>query len=177
MRTAILVIAVVLSAAVLRADDHTVLFDDDADFSSFKTFTVANGTVRSERPELNSPLVIKKLGDAVRTALTSAGLKETATRGDLMATVIVSAVDYGIGPGGRANPIRPRRSGGAGGPAILQADFTEATLVVDLKKLAPDTLVWRGVYHDSENNPAKLAGTLPKDVARLLSEYPPRKKK
>jgi hypothetical protein len=33
------------------------------------------------------------------------------------------------------------------------------------------------VYHDTEKDAGKLADALPKDAAKLLSEFPPRKKK
>ncbi len=169
-------VVLALATAVLLADDHSVIFDEDVDFSIFKTFTMRAGRMTSERPELSFPAVMKTIGQAIRTSLTARGLKEVADRGDLLVEHSVAGVDYGIGPFGRPNAIRPGPRGGRGGRA-MQVDFTEATLVIDLKHGDPETLLWRGVFHDTENDARKLAEALPKDAATLLSQYPPQRRK
>jgi len=60
-----------------------------------------------------------------------------------------------------------------GGAAV---DFTEATLVIDLKDMRSNMLIWRGVYHDNESDAKRLAEALPRDAAVLASEYPPKKR-
>ena len=161
----------VLSVGLL-ADDHTVLFDEDIDFAAFKTFSLGEARMTSDRPELNFPAVMATLTDRIRTTLAGKGLKELPDRGDLTVQLRVTGVDFSIGPFGRPNAIRPGGRGGRGGTV----DFTEATLVLDLLTGDPATLVWRGVYHDSENDARKLAEALPGDAATLLGQYPPRKK-
>src|SRR5262245_49086656 len=99
------------------ADDHSVIFDEDVDFSTFKTMTVRDATVTSDRPELTFPAVSKTLTDAIRSALTAKGLKAAATDpADLEVICRVTGVDYAIGPFGRPNAIPPGR-GGRGGRA------------------------------------------------------------
>lgn len=171
-------VVLVLSSAVLVADDHSVLFDEDVDFSIFKTFTVREGRMASERPELNFPAVMKTLGEAIRATLASRGLTENPGRADVAVEYSVTGVDYNIGPFGRPNAIRPGQRGGRGSRGnAVPVDFTEVTLVIDLKHGDPGTLVWRGVYHDTENDARTLAEALPKDAAKLLSPYPPQRKK
>jgi Domain of unknown function (DUF4136) len=171
-------VVLALSSAVLLADDHSVIFDEEVDFSTFKTFAVHEGHMASERPELNFPAVMKTLDAAIRSALTASDLKEVTNRPDLVVEYSVTGVDYGIGPFGRANVLGAGRGGGRGPRAsALPVDFTEATLVIDLKHGDPATLLWRGVYHDAENDAKKLGEALPKDAAKLLSEYPPKRKK
>lgn len=166
-------IALVLFSAVLAADDHSVIFDEDVDFAAFGTFTVRPGSIVSSRPELNFPAVARALADSARTAMGQRGLKETAANADLVVDFKVTGVDYSIGPFGRPNAINgPRGRGGRGG----QVDFTEATLVLDVSRREPEELVWRGVFHDSENDAGKLAAELPKDVAKLLADFPPKRK-
>jgi len=178
VRSFALAVALTLSSAVLLADDHSVIFDEDIDFSIFKTFTLREGAMRSDRPELKFPAVMQNLGGAIRAALTARGLKEAADRADLVVEYSVTGQDYDIGPFGRANAVRSGSRGGRGAGAIGgQVDFTEATLVIDLKRREPDELLWRGVYHDTEDQAAKLADALPKDAVTLLSQYPPRKKR
>jgi hypothetical protein len=171
VRVAALLIGVLLSPAVLVADDRMVLFDHDVDFSKFKTFTLRAASVDSKRPEINSPITTKKLTDGISAALQARGLKEAAQSADLVVETTVKAIDYGIGPFGRANPI----GRGRGGAQASTPDFTDATLIIDLK--AAGAMVWRGVYRDTENSAPKLAEALPKHAANLLKDYPPGKKK
>ena len=174
MRAGTLLFGLMLSSAVLLADDRTILFDPEVDFSTFKTFALRDGTMDSQRPELNSAITIKKLTDTVRGALIGRGLKESPDPADLVVEYSVKAQDFGLGIFGRANPIGSR---GRGGAQASTPDFTDATLVIDLKAGDPRAMVWRGVYRDTESTAPKLADALPKHATKLLSEYPPKKKK
>jgi hypothetical protein len=169
--TAIAVLAVLFASAVLAADDHSVIFDEDVDFSTFKTFTMRKGRMTSDRPELNFPVVLDVLGGVIRKTLIAKGLKEGDDRADLVVEYSVKAVDFSIGPFGRANEMR----GGRGRVGASQADFTEATLVLDLTRRDPDTLLWRGVYRNAEPEPGKVAELLPRNAVTLLAQYPPRR--
>ena len=172
MRAAVLSCVAVLavSTAVLLADDHSVIFDEEVDFSRFMTFTMSDARIDSARPELSFPLVVKTLSNTVRGAFVTKGLKDTSDRPELLIECSVKGVDYSIGPFGRPNAIMP---GQARGGRSMQVDFTDATIVIDVD---PPALIWRGVYHDTENDARKLAKALPKDATRLLAEYPPKKK-
>ena len=170
-------VALLFASAVVLADDHSVIFDEDVDFSTFKTFSLRETRITSERPELNFPAVAKTIGQTIRAALTAAALKESTDRADLVVESSVTGVDYGIGPFGRANVIRPPRGGGAGQPSAATVDFTEATMVIDFKHGTSGALLWRGVYHDTETDPQKLSEALSRDAAKLLSAFPPKKGK
>ena len=175
MRVAALALVVVaLFASGLTADDHSVSVDEDVDFAIFKTFMLSAGRMRSDRAELNFPAVMSALGDVIRTALRTHGLAEAAGRADLIVEHSVTGVDYSIGPFGRANIVRPGRRGS---PSPGPVDFTEAILVIDLKRSDSGALVWRGVYYDAERDPRKLAEALPKDAAKLVSAHWPKRKK
>src|SRR5436190_6791759 len=143
--------------AVLLADDHNVDFDSHTDFSVIKTFALHEAKVNSPRPELNNPLVARKIGDAIRSELIAKGLKETSNPDVL--------VDYGI-----TGEEYAEQRGGA-------PSFNRGILVIDLVKRDSKTLVWRAVYRDDERTAGKLAQKLPADVKKSLSEYPPRQKK
>ena len=60
----------------LCADDKDTDFDAQTDFSKFKTFTLRQGQNESKSPELNSPLVRKKIEDSIRSQLIGKGLTE-----------------------------------------------------------------------------------------------------
>src|SRR5262249_19661056 len=135
---------------VLYADEHNVDFDPHTDFSIFKTFALHEAKVNSPRPELNNPLVARKIGDTIRAELIAKGLKETPASPDLL-------VDYGI----TGEEYAAQR----GGPP----SFNRAILVIDLVKRDSKTLVWRAVYSDDEKTAGKLAQTLPGDAKKSLS--------
>ena len=169
-------VALVLSSTLLVADDHTVLFDEDVDFSVFKTFVMRDGKVTSARPELSFPAVMKTLTGTIRGALTARGLKPGDDTADLVVEFKATGVDYTVGPFGRASAVNPARAG-RGRPSGVAVDFTEVTLVIDLSRGEPRELVWRGVYHDTESDPQLLADALPSNAATLLAQYPPRRRK
>ncbi len=178
MRTALawfVALVLVLASAVLLADDHSVIFDEDVDFSTFKTFTMRDVRMTSDRPELNFPAVVKTIGEAMRTSLTALGLKETDARADLIVECQVNGTDFNIGPWGRPNTVGPGRGRGRA-PSSAPVDFTEVTMVIDLTRVDSSALVFRGVYHDTEGDPEKLVKALPKDATTLLSQYPRKKK-
>jgi hypothetical protein len=162
----------------LRADDHTVDFDDDVTFAAFRTFAIKDGKIDSTRPEVNNSLVVNALKNAIRGELTAKGLKETADRPDVVVQYMVEATEYNVGPFGRANPIAPARGsrGGRGDSTFEPVDFIEGTLVIDVSTAQAALLVWRGVYRDDEKNSAKFAQKLPSDTRKLLSQYPPKKR-
>ena len=65
MRALALPVALVLSSALLVADDRSVTFDHSVDFAALKTFTVRDTQVSSSRPELSNPLFAKHVVDKV----------------------------------------------------------------------------------------------------------------
>jgi len=163
-------------SAVVLADDHVVLFDKDVDFTAFKTFLAQAPIVSSERPELKFPAVASAILDAARAALKTRGLAESNAASDLALGIILRSDDYGVGPYGRLGIVHPPQRGRPGTSNGLTVAYTEAVLVVDLRR-KDNTLIWRGVYRDSDESQSKLADNLPKHATSLLSEYPPRKSK
>ena len=64
VRCMTLAMAIALLAAPLFADQKDIDFDQQADFSKFQTFTIRQGQITAKSPELNSPLVRKKIEDS-----------------------------------------------------------------------------------------------------------------
>jgi hypothetical protein len=167
-----LALGVLVCAVTLLADDRSITFDKNVEFSTFKTFAVHDVRVSSSRPELSNALFATQVGEAIRTVLTAKGLTETPDRADLLVDSSVTGVDYSIGSAGRANPLPPGRPT----PSFAPVSFTEGTLVIDLTAGQSSKLVWHGVYRRPRDSAAKLAQKLPDDAKKLLSEYPPKKK-
>jgi uncharacterized protein DUF4136 len=168
----VVMVAVLMSAVELAADDRSVTFDKGTDFAPLKTFTVRDVRVTSSRPELGNALFAMQVHDAIRDALAAKGLKETSTGPQLVVESSVTGIDYSVGPAGRANPIPPGRAA----PSFAPVSFTEGTLVIDLKAADSGKLVWHGVYRRPKDSAGKLAEKLPGDARKLLSEFPPKKK-
>jgi hypothetical protein len=162
LRTLLALFVVAIFASAVIADEHSIVFDEHADFSRLTTFEIRDGKCDSTRPELNNPLYLKKIAETIRVALTAKGMKETADHPDIF-------VDYRV-VGTEVSTIdRPseRLHGG-----VL---YVQGTVTVDLVRRDPRLLIWEGIYHDDESNGSKLAQSLPSDVKKLLSKYPPKK--
>ena len=154
MKPAIAIVTAMLFATLPLADRHHVVSDDKVDFSGLKTFSLAEGGATTTRPELNNPLIFKKIRDAIRVQLSAKGLTESQNRPDVM-------VNFTIGED------RPN------GPSVI---FDQGTLVIDMTARDGSSQIWHGVYTDDKSTPAKLAQKLPGKVRSLLSAYPPKKK-
>jgi hypothetical protein len=148
-------LAVLMLTVPLFADHQHVVFDDKTDFSGLKTFVIREGRATTTRPELNNTLLFKKVEDAIRSQLSAKGLSESQNHPDV-------SVDFSLGED------RPS------GPSVT---FHQGTLVIELTKPDDRSLVWHGVYTDENSSPGKFAEKLPADVKKILSDYPPKKKK
>jgi hypothetical protein len=152
----------VLLAPVLLADTRHIEVDEKADFSAFKTFVVREGRATSRKAEINNKVLLAKIQDTIRTGLSSKGMKETPDRPDLIVT-------FSLAEQGQRGVV------GRGIRNTRVITTSEGTLVIEMT--SGTSLVWYGVYADSEGDAAKLASKLPDDAKKLLSEYPPKKKK
>src|SRR5262245_28252052 len=174
----VFVVGLIMSLTVVRADDLNVDFDPNTDFSGLKTFSLEIGKVTSPRPELDNPLFLKVIGRALRTSLVSKGLKEAADKPDLVVDFSVSSED--ISTSARGTPVPALGAGRRGGRMVstgpVSVRYTTAMLVIDITAGNAGKAIWRGVYHDEESTGSKLVQKLPEDAAKLLQDYPPRKK-
>ena len=164
---------VALSSASIVADDYVVLMDDDVDFSILRTFTVRDVNVASQHPALGSPILRNQLRDATQATLAGRGLTAATNQPALIVDCSVRGVNFTVDRTGR--PVEQRN--GRGSRARKPRDFTEGTLVIDVTRADTRELVWRGVYHDSEQDPSKVAAALPAHAAKLLSQFPRQRKR
>jgi len=170
MRVAAVAALTLLFVSVpLRADQKDTDFDPQTNFLKYKTFTFRQGQIEAKSPELNSPLVRKKIEDSIRSQLMAKGMTEVQNRPDVVVNFRFGAADrrqvesFPAGRWGRRRRIETFR-------------FTEGTLVVNLMDTDGRDLVWRGIYRDDESNPGKISNKLPDDIKKLFSDFPPKKK-
>jgi hypothetical protein len=161
MRAVVLCALVAGSIAAVTADDLSVVKAPDADFSSFGTFAIHDGTIHTGRPELDNRLFARKLARTIRAALEAGGFKEAAIQPDLVVDFTLTGEDFAVGerPPARGLGPQPRR-------------FTEGTLVIDLSKNGDKDPLWRGTYRDDESTGSKLVQKLPDDARKLIDRLP-----
>jgi hypothetical protein len=155
MKTAVSFAIVMFLASPFLADRRHVVTDDKTEFSAIRTFSISEGRAKTTRPELNNRLIFKKIEDAIRAQLSARGLTESQNRPDVVVSFVVGE-------------DRPH------GPSVV---FDQGTLVIELTRRDSNSMIWQGVYTDEESTPAKVAEKLPRNVQKLLSEFPPKKKK
>ena len=170
LRIPALALTFLLLSMPLVADEKDTDFDHATDFGKFKTFMIRQGQIAAKAPELNSPLVRKKIEDSIRSQLLAKGLREVQSRPDLAVNYRFGSADrrqkegFPVGRWGRVRRVETFR-------------FTEGTLVVNLMDTEGRDLVWQGIYRDDESSPAKVSNRLPDDIKKLFSDFPPKKKK
>jgi hypothetical protein len=177
MRISVLLFGL-LASVVLLADDRTIDYDPNTDFSKVKTFALREGRIDSPKPELNNRLFGLKLTEAIRSELLAKGLKESRESPDVFIDFSITGRDLSVVE--RGVDVRMPTMRGmpgvvipSGGPqAVL---LTEGALVIDMKDPG-GKLLWRGTHRNEENRSPKLAQKLPADAKKLLSQYPPKKK-
>jgi uncharacterized protein DUF4136 len=151
------------------AQKITVQFDQDADFSHFKTFTIRPGQLNSKNPALNSDLVRKRIDADIEKALTAKGLTEVASHADLN-------VLYRLGTD-RGTQLDTYPAGWRGwGTRVVRVHYAEGTLVIDLRSRASHSLVWRGIAEEQKSDATKLEGKLDDMVKKSFQKYPPKSK-
>jgi hypothetical protein len=164
----------IASTMALAGETSDVSFDSSVDLRALASFSIHDGEIRSDKPEIDNRLFRLRMQDDIRSALVKKGLKEDAAHPAVTFTYYfydkdVSAVqrqpDTRL-PGTAANPGVILR----GGPNPVL--YTEGTLVIDATD-ATGSLLWRGTWRDQERNGPRLSKSLSGDVRKLLSKYPP----
>src|SRR5262249_122373 len=91
---ALFALGFLLMSVPLRADEKDTDFDPATDFTKFRTFTIRQGQIDAKLPELNSPILRKKIEESIRQQLVAKGLAEVQSRPDL-------AVNFPLGAANR----------------------------------------------------------------------------
>jgi len=158
-----------LAAAIASAQKVTVEFDQNADFSRYKTFAIRDGQLNSKNPALNSELVQKRIDADIEKDLTARGLILVTGKPDLN-------VRYRLGSARRVEREAYPAGWRGWGTRIVKVPYTEGTLVIDLRDSAMRSLVWRAIASEEKSDPNKIEGKLDDMVKKSLEKYPPKAK-
>jgi len=171
-------------SSVASAQKVKVGYDKTADFSKYTTYTWAPPGVPPARPLLYYHVV-----STIDEYLKSKGLKKTEQGGDL---ILAGAGGVGFGVNTPAGtPIVPSYSGlppsidsgmwvGAGGVASGMAPLVpEGTLLLEFVDPRVNKVVWSGSVSEKLDNEKQDESLKRVDraLAKLLSKFPPAKKK
>ena len=165
----LLIVLVPFVAAAGIAQKINIQFDQNVDFSAYKTFAIRNGQLNSRNPALNSELVKKQIEGEIVKNLSARGLTQADDRADLN-------VFYHFGSA-RKTEIEAYPAGWRGwGTRYVRVPYAEGTLVIDLRDPSSHSLVWRGISSEEKDDPSKIQGKLNDMVKKSLEKYPPKKK-
>jgi hypothetical protein len=156
------------AARCAPAQKVTVEFDQAADFSKYKTFSIRDGQLNSKNPVLNSELVKKQIEADIVRDLTARGLTEVSGRSDLN-------VVYRFGSARKAE-LETYPAGWYGlRTRVVRVPYAEGTLVIDLRDPATRSLVWRAIASEEKSDPTKIEGKLDDMVRKSCEKYPPKR--
>lgn len=158
------------------AQSVTYNFDQDADFSKYKTYkwVEISGGIKLD------DITAKQLTDALEAQLAKKGLTKTASdNADLFVgyqfatkqerEVTAYNTGWGYGP----------RWGGTGISSATTSTLTIGSVALDMYDAAQKRLVWRGIATktiDEGAKPDKRQKNIQKGSEKLLKNYPPKKK-
>ncbi|HWC15948.1 MAG TPA: DUF4136 domain-containing protein [Terriglobales bacterium] len=172
-----------LSIGSAFAQKVQVGYDKSADFSRYKSYTVAEPGMQPTRPLLYASIL-----GSIDNELKTKGFARTQSEGDLI-VVPEGGAEFGINQAA-GTPISPTYSGpppalnatmwtGAAGYAPSVGTFVpEGALRLDFIDRTANKVVWSGtvkVKLDIERK-SKSLELIDKAVAKLLKDFPPEKK-
>jgi len=161
-------VVVMFLTAALMAEQVKTDYDRGANFSQYKTFSF-------EKVQTPDPLWVERIKSAVTSALTSKGLSQVESNGDISIVAVEMTKDQqtldtfynGFGRGWRW--------GGFGDATTTTYNYQVGTLVVDLFDAKKKELVWRGSASDTLSNKSdKNIKNLDKGVEKMFKKYPPK---
>ena len=155
--------------AVVWAQKVDIEFDEAARFPDYKTFMIRDGQLNAKAPALQGDLVRKKIENQIRKSLTAKGLTEVTSQPDLN-------VFYTLGAG-RRNEVETYPAGWRGlARRRVQVQYTEGTLILNLRDASRRELVWRAIAVEEKRTPVQVEDRLDEMVKKSIDKYPPRKK-
>ena len=167
---------IVMFPSLAQAQKTSYDYDKAANFSTYKTYTLKDGT------KVGDPLIDNRIVAALEAELKLKGLTRSDASPDL-AVVYHVAFDkqkditaYSSGMSGGYY----RWGGGWGTTDVRVNEILVGTLMIDMADQRKNEMVWRGVgvkEVDTTAKPEKRDKSIQKAVQKILKNYPPKVKK
>lgn len=165
-----------LAAAAMAQQVETTV-DRSADFSKYKTFSIAIATA------WGNPIGEKHLLDELAAAFKAKGWSQVAEDASPDVHILVHGATKEkqqldtFYTGGYGGYYRGWGWGGVGSSTTTVSEYTEGTLVVDIFDASTKALIWRGVAQDElKAKQAKREKQASKAITKLLKDFPPKPK-
>jgi hypothetical protein len=173
--------AMVLTSTLAMAQDVTYDFDKTANFASYKTYTLKEGTPVGQK------LIDDRIIGAIEAAMAAKGFTKAADNPDVVVVYHVAfdkqkdISTFSSGYGGGYGSYGYGWGGGWGGgtTSTQVRDILVGTLVIDIADAGHKQIVWRGMGTkeiDTQAKPDKRDKSIKKAVDKIFKNYPPKKK-
>ncbi|GJM30872.1 MAG: hypothetical protein DHS20C17_35070 [Cyclobacteriaceae bacterium] len=174
----ILLCSVVFLSAQVKSD-----YDKEADFTQYKTYTFKGWEKNSD--EILNKFDKERILNSFASELAKRGFTKDDSNPDVGITLFLvvdnktsttaytsynGGMGYGMGRWGWGMGM-----GGMGSAttSYSEDDYQQGTLVVDFYDSSSKALVWQGVYTGVvKDKPKKREKSIPKNVAKLMKQYP-----
>jgi len=180
--------AFLLIGSFAAAQDVSYNFDQQADFTKYKTYK----WVAVKDQEKLDELTVKQINSAIEKQLAVKGLTPaTGATADLFVAYQVAVskekelqtwdTGYSMGPGwGGGYRGGYYGAGGGGMSTTTSSTIYIGSVALDMYDATSKKLVWRSLASkqiDTKANPEKRQKNLDKGMAKMLKNYPPKVKK
>jgi len=159
----------------------TADYDQAADFSLYKTFTIADISKNGETSELNAP----RIANAIREHMYKKGFTEGDKDADLLINAVavkklrmsVTANTYGYG-----GYYRPYGYWGAGmsssSTTFNTNQYVDGSLIIDIVNNKEQKLLWQGIGNaEIDKAPNNAEAFIQDAVKKIMASFPPKAKK
>jgi hypothetical protein len=175
--------AVVLMPALAMAQKTSYDYDKTANFASFKTYGLKDGT------KVGQPLIDDRIVAAIATELAAKGLTKSESNPDVYVVYHVAfdkqkdISTYSSGYAGGYGGYGWGWGGGWAGGGTTNTtvrDILVGTLVIDIADAKKGQLAWRGMgvkEVDTQAKPEKRDKSINNAVKKIFKNYPPEQKK
>ncbi len=160
---------------VVQAQKTSAAFDENVDFSSYKTFAFDEKGARN--PYVNALIVA-----AIERELTSRGLTKVSVEPDLKVAYLAATVpNLQVQNVPFYHVVNPAYSGMVGSATMNMWDVTTGTLVIDLWDRKADRVIFRGTITevleraptaDLKADAKTVSKPINKGVAKIFKKYP-----
>ena len=173
--------AILMVPALAMAQKTSYDFDKSADFTTYKTYAMKDGT------PVGQPLIDERIVTAIEAALLAKGLTKATSNPDVVVVYHVAfdkqkdISTFSSGYGGGYGPYGYGWGGGWGGSTTSTQvrDILIGTLVIDMADTKKNQMVWRGMgvkEVDTTAKPEKRDKSITNAVNKIFKNYPPKAK-
>ena len=157
----------------------TTDYAEGTEFAQFRTFKYRDS---ENSVAVSSPLVHRRIVNAIKQGMTSSGLTEVAEDPDVFVTYYGSADQQthfhttysGVDTWSGSSRNRHRTGFGVTTSTTRPTTVAQGTLVIDVWDASRNEMIWRGVATSTlSSNPERNTKTIQRAVEKAFRDFPP----